>query len=95
MSACGECGHPDPHDVPPIQLCRVKGCGCDGEADPEVAAFFVRLRKERDKRKRREYWGRLLPDFYRAGWPSKTDPPKRIGWCWVWVGPYIIGWEQP
>lgn len=27
---CFTCGHDKPHDVPPIQLCRVKGCGCDG-----------------------------------------------------------------
>lgn len=25
---CPACGHDDPHDVPPIQLCR--SCPCDG-----------------------------------------------------------------
>jgi hypothetical protein len=31
--------------------------------------------------------------IYRAGWPSKRQHVQRIGWCWVWVGPYVIGWR--
>lgn len=29
--------------------------------------------------------------IYRAGWSDKGN--KRIGWLWVWVGPYIIGFD--
>jgi hypothetical protein len=28
---------------------------------------------------------------YRAGWPSRRYPPRRVGWCWMWVGPWVFG----
>jgi hypothetical protein len=30
--------------------------------------------------------------IYRAGWPSTLYPEKKIGWFWIWIGPYVIGW---
>lgn len=42
VGTCPECGHDDPHDVPPIQLCR--SCPCDGPSSDETRAFFERLR---------------------------------------------------
>lgn len=27
----------------------------------------------------------------RAGWTNRSFA-RKLGWCWVWVGPYIFGW---
>lgn len=37
----------------------------------------------------------MLPTVYRCGWPSTTHPPSKIGRFWIWVGPYMIGWNLP
>lgn len=36
---CRACGHTDPHDVPPIQLCR--SCPCDGSPENLAQASGV------------------------------------------------------
>lgn len=28
---------------------------------------------------------------YRAGWASRIVPPRRVGWLWVYVGPWVVG----
>lgn len=37
----------------------------------------------------------MMPELYRAGWPSRLYPPPRVGRWWVWIGPYQIGWCIP
>jgi hypothetical protein len=28
---------------------------------------------------------------YRAGWASRVVKPRRVGWGWVYVGPWVLG----
>lgn len=35
----------------------------------------------------------MMPQLFRAGWPDRRN--RRLGWAWVWVGPYQVGWRIP